>query len=149
MDRERADYEAAQRQRIADAQERDIQRVKAQSDAAIRAAENEARRKMNPNGAAPPQPLAWLEAPQGGASVEGTFERLDCIGQQARLVVQTYDGKTVQLLVGDPSQIVLQGGERGLSCGAQKPAHRVVVQYTAKPDSKLQTAGEVTLIEFH
>lgn len=123
--------------------------MKAQSDAAIRAAEDAARKKMNPNGAVPPTPLAWMETTKAGASVEGTFERLDCLGQQARMVIKTYDGKTVQLLVGDPSQIVLEGGERGLSCGAQKPVHRVVIQYTAKPDAKLQTAGEVTLIEFH
>ena len=90
-----------------------------------------------------------METQKAGASVEGTFERLDCLGQQARLVIRTYDGKAVQLLVGDPSEVVLEGGQRGLSCGPQKPVHRVVVQYTAKPDSKLQTAGEVTLIEFH
>ena len=149
VDRERADFEAAERKRAADERERDIQRVKAQSDAAIRAAEDAARKKMNPDGSAPPQPLAWMETQKAGASVEGTFERLDCLGQQARLVIRTYDGKAVQLLVGDPSEVVLEGGQRGLSCGPQKPVHRVVVQYTAKPDSKLQTAGEVTLIEFH
>jgi hypothetical protein len=151
VDRERADYEAAERKRLADERERDIQRVKAQSDAAIRAAEDAARKKMNPDGSEPPKPVAWMDTtPKGGASVEGLFERLDCLAQQARLVIQTGDGKTVQLLVGDPSQIAVGGGgEQAFGCGAQKPARRVVVQYTPKQDSKLHTAGEVTLIEFH
>ena len=74
------DYEAAERKRIAEERERDIQRVKAQSDAAVRAAEDEARKKMNPDGAAPPKPMAWMEAQKGGLSVEGMFERLDCLG---------------------------------------------------------------------
>lgn len=148
-DQERMDYEASERKRIAEERERDIQRVKAQSDAAVRAAEEEARKRMNPDGAAPPKPTAWMEVPKTGPSVEGMFERLDCSAGQARLVVRTNDGKTVQLLVADPSQIVLgDGGERAFGCGVQKPPRRVVVQYTAKPDSKRQTAGEVTVIEF-
>ncbi len=151
VDQERFDAETAERQRVAEDRERDIQRVKAQSDAAIRAAENAARKKMNPDGSEPPKPVTWMETtPTGGASVEGLFERLDCLGQQARLVIQTGDGKTVQLLVGDPSQITLGGGgEQALGCGAQKSPRRVVVQYVPKQDSKLHTAGQVTLIEFH
>ena len=148
-DRERADYEAAEKKRVAEERERDIQRVKSQSEAAVRAAEEEARKKMNPGGVEPPKPMGWMEADKQGPSVEGMFERLDCMGTQARLLVRTYDGKTVQLLVGDPSKIALGGsGEQAFGCGVQKPARRVVIQYTAKQDSKLQTTGEVTVIEF-
>ena len=59
----RFDFEAAERKRIKDEEEADLQRVKAQSEAAIHAAEDAARKKMNPNGAVPPKPQAWYEAP--------------------------------------------------------------------------------------
>jgi len=148
-EKERADFEAAERKRIADEQERDLQRVKAQSDAAIHAAEDEARKKMNPEGAAAPKPEGWWEEMQGNATVEGVFQRLDCLGRQARIVIQTADGKAVQLLVRDPSQIAITGGgEKALGCGPQKPLRKVSVQYLAKPDAKLHTSGEVTVIEF-
>jgi hypothetical protein len=146
----RFDEEVAERKRIKDEAEADLARVKAQSDAEIHAAENAARKKMNPNGAAPPKPEAWYEAPTAGTSVEGVFARLDCLDQRARLVIQTPDGKTMQLLMADPSQVSLGGGgEKTFSCGAQKQARQVTVHYNAKPDAKLHTAGEVVAIEFH
>jgi hypothetical protein len=151
VDQERFDAEVAERKRQEEERERDIARVKAQSDAAIHAAETEARKEMNPNGEQPPKPVTWMDVtPKAGASIEGRLERLDCMGTEGRLVIETDDGKTVQLLVGDPSQITVGGGgERSLACGAQRPARRVVVQYTAKQDSKRHTIGQVTLIEFH
>ena len=105
---------------------------------------------MNPNGAAPPKAEVWYEEPNAGPSVQGTFQRLECLGQGARLVIQTADGKTVQLLMADPSQITTGGGgDQTLSCGPQKHARQVVVHYNAKPDAKLHTAGVATAIEFH
>lgn len=149
LQRERADYEAAERKRIADAREQDLARVKAQSDAAIHAAEEEARKKMNPEGAAPPKDAVWLDQLNGNASADGVFERLDCIGGQARMVVKTGDGKIVQLLVGDPSQIALGGGgAKTFACGVQSGAPRVHVEYNPKTNAKLKTTGEVTSIEF-
>jgi hypothetical protein len=146
----RFDEEAAERKRIKDEAEADLQRVKAQSEAEIHAAENAALKRMNPNGAAPPKPQAWYEAPTAGASVDGVFARLDCLDQRARLVIQTPDGKTMQLLMADPSQVSLGGGgEKTFTCGAQKQVRQVTVHYNAKPDAKLHTAGEVVAIEFH
>lgn len=149
VERERADYEAAERKRIAEERERDIQRVKAQSDAAIRASEADANRKLNPNGAEVPKPVGWYEDMHGNAKMEGLFQRLDCLGKQARLVIQTVDGKTMQLLVRDPSQIVIVGGaEKAFGCGVQKPAQKVLVEYIAQPDAKQRTTGEAVSIEF-
>lgn len=149
-EQERADFEAAEKKRIADEREADIARVKGQSDAAIHAAEEAASKRLNPDGKALPKPEGWYEAMQGGdATVEGVLARLDCLGKQAKLVIQTSDGKTVQLLVGDPSQMVVAGGgEKALACGAQKSPRKVSVQYKAKPNAKLKTAGEATTIEF-
>ncbi len=150
VEKERADYEAAERKRIADEREQDIQRVKAQSDAAIHAAEADANRKLNSDGAAPPpKALDWYEDLHGNSSIEGVLTRLNCLGRQAQLVIQSVDGKTVQLLVRDPSQIVIVGGgEKALGCGIQKPARKVQVEYIAKPDIKQRTAGEAVSIEF-
>jgi len=146
----RFDEDAAERKRIKDEEAADLQRVKSQSEAEIHAAEAAARKKMNPNGAAPPKPEGWYEAPTAGSSVEGVFQKLDCLDQRARLVIQTADGKTVQLLMADPSQVSLGGGgEKTFSCGAQKNARQVTVHYNPKPDAKLHTAGEVIAIEFH
>jgi tetratricopeptide (TPR) repeat protein len=150
VEEKRYDYEADERKRIKDEREADLQRVKAQSEAAIHASEDAARKKMNPNGAAPPKPQAWYEAPTAGASVQGVFQKLDCLDSRARLVIQTPDGKTMQLLMADPSQVSLGGGgEQTLTCGAQKQARQVTVHYNAKADAKLHTAGEVVSIEFH
>ena len=86
---------------------------------------------------------------QGGTNVEGTFERLDCLGRHARIVIKTAEGKTVQLLVRDPAQIVIVGsGEKAFGCGLQKPQRKVVVQYNPGADAKLKTIGEAVSIEF-
>ena len=147
----RFDYEAAERKRIHDDEQADLARVKAQSEAEIHAAEAAARKKMNPNGAVPPKPEAWYQAKEAGSSAEGMFQKLDCLNGSARMVIQTADGKTMELLLADPSQVSLGGGggEQTLACGAQKNPRRVVVHYNPKPDAKLHTAGEVITIEFH
>jgi tetratricopeptide (TPR) repeat protein len=146
----RFDYERSERKRVHDDEAADLARVKAQSDAEIHAAETAARKKMNPNGEAPPKPVAWYEDTDKNPSVQGVFQRLECLSQGARLVIQTADGKTVQLLMSDPSQVTTGGtGDHTFSCGPQKSPRQVVVRYTAKPDAKLHTEGVVTTIEFH
>jgi len=150
LDREQADYEASEHKRIADEKEQDIQRVKAQNDAAVRAAEEAARKRLNADGGAAPKNPVWMDELKGNASVDGSFLRLECLsGQQARMVIQTADGKTVQLLIRDPGAIALSGGaEKTLGCGAQSGSPRVHVEYEGKPDAKLRTTGDVVLIEF-
>jgi uncharacterized protein YifN (PemK superfamily) len=149
LQEDRFDAEAAEHKRLADEREADLQRVKTQSEAAIHAAEDAARKRLNPNGAVPPKPETWYHAGETGPSVQGVFARLDCLGNQARLVIQVAEGKTVQLLVADPSQINAGGDEKALACGPQKQPRQVVVHYTAKSDAKLNTVGVATAIEFH
>jgi hypothetical protein len=149
LQEDRFDAEAAERKRLADEREADLQRVKAQSEAAIHAAEDAARKRLNPNGVVPPKPETWYQAGETGPSVQGVFARLDCLGQQARLVIQVAEGQTVQLLVPDPSQINAGGAEKAFACGPQKQSRQVVVHYNPKPDAKLHTEGVATTIEFH
>jgi hypothetical protein len=74
--------------------------------------------------------------------VEGTLERLDCVGSLGRLIIQTNDGKAMQILVGDPKKLQL-------SCGPQKTPRKIVVLYNPKVNKQMGTAGEAVSIEFH
>ena len=111
---------------------------------------------MNPNGAVPPKPETWYKSAETGPSVQGIFARLDCLGNQARLVIQAGDGKTVQLLVPDPSQIDA-GGEQALTCGPQKNPRQVVgnAYWSLRCADgsawaiQIDSLGEATAIEFH
>ncbi len=149
QDSQQVDIQKADRKQAAEEKEQELQRLKAQSDAAIHAAEDQARKKLNPDGAAPPANAVWMDALKGNASVDGRFLRLDCLsGDQARMVIQTSDGKTVQLLMRDPSQISVSGGDKTMGCGAQSGSPSVHVEYEGKADAKMRTNGNVTSIEF-
>jgi hypothetical protein len=150
LDSDEVTIEKTERKRIKDEKAEDLARVKAASDAAIRAAEDAARKKMNADGGAIPKNAVPMEELKSGPSVDGVFLRLECLGQQARMVVRTDDGKTVQLLIRDPNGISLSGGsgDKTFGCGAQSNTPRVHVEYDNKLDAKLKTTGDVTLIEF-
>ena len=77
------------------------------------------------------------------------LKQVDCLGKRLRLVVQDDDHKTVKLLIADPAQVAVVGGEGELklNCGAQKP-RRVKVGYFPKTNAALATKGEVATIEF-
>ena len=80
--------------------------------------------------------------------MQGKLKQVDCLGKQARLVVEDAQHQIVKLLVADPAQIVFIGSQQAtLGCGVQKP-RPVVVEYFPKPNAKLATAGEVATIEF-
>jgi hypothetical protein len=141
---QRADFAESEKKRIAAEEASDLSRVKAQSEAAIHAAEAAANKKLNPDGKPVPKPVDWWNGDAGGLKVEGSLKRFDCLGASARLAVQSPDGKTTELLVTDPAQLM-----KTLACGAQKAARPVVVQYNARADAKFRTAGDVVSIEFH
>jgi hypothetical protein len=146
---ERADFEAAGRKRLAEEQAREIERVKQQNLSEIHAAEDAARKKMNADGKPVPTATIWMDEMNGTGKVDGVLQRFDCVGRLARLVIQTDDGKTTQLAVRDPAKVAISGGEKMMSCGVQKPARRVSVQFVVQPDKKLGTAGDATVIELH
>ena len=79
----------------------------------------------------------------------GVLKQVDCLGKLLRLVVQGDDQKTVKLLVANPSQLAILGGEgeMKLSCGTQG-MRRVKVEYFPKANARLATKGEVATIEF-
>jgi hypothetical protein len=80
--------------------------------------------------------------------VRGTLKQVDCLGKQARIIVEGEDHKLTRLLIVDPGKISITGaGELTLGCGAQK-ARRIAVDYFPKANTRLSTAGEVATIEF-
>ena len=93
--------------------------------------------------------VPWWDGPKPTGHVEGLLKQVDCIGKQARIVVERDGHKLIRLLVRDPSQVVfIGGGEQTLTCGPQKPV-RATVEFIPKSNAKLGTSGEVATIEFH
>jgi hypothetical protein len=148
-EQERLDAADAARKREEEERQRDLDRVRQASLAEIHAAESKANAKLNPNGQFSKEgAVEWSELEKSAPSVDGVFERFDCLGQQGRLVIHTAQGRVVRLLVTDPSQASIQGSDGALACGAQKPARKVHVSYDQKPNQKTGTSGEVRAIQF-
>ncbi len=145
IEQQRLDYEEAERRRKAEEDAREIEKLKQEARAELHAAEAKA------NAGAPKsdgKAVPWWNGPTPSGKLRGNLKQVDCLGKQARLVVESEDHKIVKLLVPDPGQIAITGGgEQSLGCGAQK-ARLVVIEYFPKANARLATAGEVATIEF-
>jgi hypothetical protein len=148
-EQERLDAADAARKKEEDERQRDLDRVRDASLAEIHAAEAKANAKLNPDGSFSKEgAVDYDELARGGPSVDGVFERFDCLGRQGRLVIHTAQGKLVRLLVTDPAKITIQGSDGALACGVQTPARKVHVSYEQKASQKTGTSGEVRAVEF-
>ncbi|HWQ55033.1 MAG TPA: hypothetical protein VN442_15205 [Bryobacteraceae bacterium] len=147
IERQRLDHEAAERRRAAEEEERELARLKQEAVAELRAIE--ARANKGGSDSKPGEKVVpWWDGPKPQGRVRGTLKQVDCIGTQARLVIDGEDGKPIRLLVPDPAGVtILGGGQQALGCGPQKP-RRIVVEYFPKRNPKLATAGEVATVEF-
>lgn len=146
IEQQRLDYEAAEKKRQAEEQAAEIAKLKDQARAEVRALED----KYSDGPPAPPgQVVPWWEGPHPTGKFQGTLKQVECLGKQARLVLDSADRKTVRLLVSDPGKIAISGaGELTLGCGVQSKPRRVAIEYFPKVDSRLRTAGEVATIQF-
>jgi len=145
IEQQRLDYEEAERKRRAEEEARAIDKLKTEARTELHAAEN----KYN-DGAPKPSDKAvpWWDGPNPSGKLAGTLKQVDCLGSQARLIVDGDGHQTVKLLVTDPHKVAINGrGELTLGCGAQKP-RRVAIEYFPKPNARFGTAGEVATIEF-
>jgi len=146
IEQQRLDYEDSERRREADEKQRELEKLKQAARAEVRSLEekyNQGDPAKNTEKAVP-----WWDGPAPSGKARGLLKQVDCLGRQARLVVETDDRKPVKLLVIDPGRItIIGGGEQSLGCGPQKP-RRVSVEYFPKSNPKLATAGEVATIEF-
>jgi len=139
------DYDEAERRRRAEEEARETERLKQEALAHVRQLEADYN-----HGAAKPSdaPVPWWDGPKPSGKVRGTLRAVDCLGSQARLIVERDDHKMVRLLVADPSNVAIAGrGEQTLSCGKQTQ-RAVSIEYFPKVNARLGTAGEVATIEF-
>lgn len=146
IERQRLDYEAAERKRTEEENQRELEALKAKARADLHALEAKANQ-----GEAPAQPgekvVPWWDGPKPSGHARGILKQVDCIGKQARLVIQGDDGKLIKLLIPDASQVtIMGGGNQALSCGPQKP-RPISVEYFPKTNAKLATVGEVATME--
>jgi hypothetical protein len=150
-DRRRAEWEAAERKRIADAEAAALDKLRNDSLAEIRAAEAKANKEMQKDGPVPTNVQPWWDGPDGPVEkIAGKLQRVDCLaGGRARVVIQTGAKAPLQLLIRDPQKIVLSGaGELSLGCGPQRPAREVAVEFAPGRDARSATRGEIRVIEF-
>ena len=106
IEEHRLEYEAAERKRLEDERQSDLQRVKDAALAEVHAAEDRANRAhppMNPNLKIVPMEIP--DTPSG--KVKGTISRIDCIGRVVRLTVRTADGKVVHLLISNAQNLAV------------------------------------------
>lgn len=81
--------------------------------------------------------------------VQGSFSRLDCLGDRARLHLQI-EGGVLPLAILDAAAVKVSGPEGGLvelGCGEQKP-RPVTVEYQPFEDPDFGTEGIVKVIQF-
>ena len=104
----------------------------------------ESGRPLNAPAAAPGAPMAPPRV-----EVQGSFSRLDCLGERARLHLQVKGG-LLPLAILDAAAVKVSGPEGGLvelSCGEQEP-RAVTVEYRPSEDPDFGTEGIVEVIQF-
>jgi hypothetical protein len=145
----RKQQEAEAKKREADDEQRELEALKQKSLASIQAALDKAQREHPALAPTSGKVEDWWDSPRPDGKIQGMLTQVDCLGKQARLVIERKDAKPVRLLVPDAGKIaILGGGEKTFGCGPQKPPRNIVVEYFTKPDAKLGTAGEAAVIEF-
>jgi hypothetical protein len=148
VEEKRVDYQAAERKRKAAEKEREIQNLKNAALQRIREKEAETNRSLAEG--KPPmtgQVVPYWEGPEPKGKVTGVLVRVECLGKQARLIIQGEDKKLTRLLVPDTSQLLVVASD-ALPCGDQRPPRKVTVAYFPKPDAKMGTAGEAARVDF-
>jgi hypothetical protein len=146
IEEQRLDYEAAEKKRKADQDAAELATLKDQARAEVHALEAK-------YSDAPPSPpdkvVPWWDGPHPEGKFHGTLKQVDCLGKQARLILESDDHKAVKLLVSDPGKIAITGtGELTLGCGVQRKPRPIAIEYFPKTNSRLATTGEVATIEF-
>jgi tetratricopeptide (TPR) repeat protein len=145
IEQQRLDWEAAERQRKADEDARELDRLKAEARAEVHALEARANQGNTPSSGSKAVP--WWDGAKPGGETTGVLKQVDCLGKRMRLVVVGDNHETIKLLVTDPAQVSVLNGAQSFGCGSQ-PGRRVRVEYFPKANAKMATAGEVATIEF-
>lgn len=138
----RLEAEAAERARRRKEEQDELERLKKEALDRIR----EAERKASQGGLEGKKIEQWWEGPPA-ETFTGTLESVQCQGRRARLTLRDAGGKAVTMTIPDAGKVLVVGageGQAQLSCGAQKPARRVKIEYTVKAGG----TAEVLSVEF-
>ena len=148
LDTRRAAYEAAEKKRIATEQAAELQRIKDSAAAEVHAAEDATNKKLG--GLKPGEkPVEWWEDPPG-EKLSGALARVDCLtGGLMRLTINIDGGGTIRLMIRDPNHLTVHSND-GLKfgCGVQRPARKIRVIYNVKADAKMNTVGDIAMVDF-
>lgn len=93
-------------------------------------------------------PASWQRR-QGGETVDGVLEQIDCLGRSARFHIKAAT-RRLALWVDNPGEVLLKNLSSvtfEFRCGPQKPVP-VAVEFERRPDTARGTIGVVTAIEF-
>jgi tetratricopeptide (TPR) repeat protein len=87
----------------------------------------------------------FIEPSDDMRQAQGTLREIDCSGKLTRLLVETERGR-VKLEIADPSRVQMRNAPSEFTCGPQKPASLVAVDYAASKTGAID--GQVRAIEF-
>jgi hypothetical protein len=159
IERRRREYEqskldlvAAQKKKEEEEKQRELQKLKDEALARVRAADSKANAQLQANATqSNAAPVAWSDLNPSGkvpdGKFEGKLERVDCVGKETRISVRA--GRSLMRLNAEPSKLVLAGaGEMTLVCGVQKKPRDVAIEYFTRADAKAGTAGDAVRIDF-
>lgn len=151
LDERRADYEAAEKARIAAEQAAELQRIKDAAAAEVHAAEAAENKKLGSLPAGE-KPVEWWDGPSG-EKISGTLSRVDCLNDGAMRLTIRIDGanapnNVIKLLIRDPNHLSVENGDVKFSCGVQRVARKIRVVYQVRTDAKSGTVGDIAMVDF-
>ncbi|MGA8593644.1 MAG: hypothetical protein WB676_02775 [Bryobacteraceae bacterium] len=148
LENQRLDAEEKAKKDAQEAAHAEDERLQADQTARIRAAEQRANTANggSSGSAENKDVLPWWNA--GEHPLEASLVRVDCLDQRARLWVKPGKGKTMALLVSDPSRVAIDGTKTALGCGIQQPPPKITLTYKSRLDKELGTSGDVVAIHF-
>jgi hypothetical protein len=130
------------------ATEADIARVKNAQLDRIHAAEKKANADLEKSSDAPAaNPVPWWDDASQGA-IKGDLIRVDCVGNQTKFRVRITDGSTKVLVIRDLKQVSIDPAQSAFTCGPQEPPRKVSVNFSAHPDKRLGTDGDIVAVHF-
>jgi hypothetical protein len=133
IETEKLDYQDSEKRRVTDDEQREMQRLKDKAISDLHASEAKINKSLG--GTKPDKVVAWEEAGEP-ITLEGVLKQVDCLGKDTRIVIEGPAQKMIKLSLKDRGK---------LACGPQTGLH-VAVEYTAKPDARLGTEGELATL---
>jgi hypothetical protein len=128
--------------------EADLARVQNDQLQRIHEAEKKANADLEKSSGAPAaNPVPWWDDPAQRA-LKGDLVRVDCVGSQTKFRVRTADGSAKILLIRDQKLVSIEGTESAFTCGPQEPPRKVSINYSAHPDKRAGSDGDIIAVHF-